>query len=35
VLARAKRLSDEHVAGLIERFGAKRYHMLIEVLRAF
>jgi DNA-binding MarR family transcriptional regulator len=35
VLARAKRLSDEHEAGLIERFGSKRYLMLIEALREF
>jgi len=35
LLARAKRLSDEHEAGLIERFGSKRYRILIEALREF
>jgi DNA-binding MarR family transcriptional regulator len=35
VLERAKRLSDEHEAGLVECFGSKRYLMLIDALREF
>lgn len=35
VLARAKLLSDQHEAGLIQRFGPERYRMLIETLRDF
>ncbi len=35
VLARAKALSDEHEAGLMERLGSERYQLLLEALRAF
>jgi DNA-binding MarR family transcriptional regulator len=35
VLARAVTLSAEHEAGLVQRFGARRYRMLIEALRQF
>ncbi len=35
VLARAKALSEQHEAGLVEHFGAERYRMLIETLKEF
>jgi DNA-binding MarR family transcriptional regulator len=35
VLARAKTLSEQHEAGLQQRFGQQRYRMLIEALREF
>ena len=35
VLARAKALSAEHEAGLVQRLGDERYRMLIEALREF
>jgi DNA-binding MarR family transcriptional regulator len=35
VLARAVTLSAEHEAGLVQRFGARRYRTLIEAMREF
>ncbi len=35
VLARAKALSEEHEAGLVERLGEERYRLLMEAVREF
>jgi DNA-binding MarR family transcriptional regulator len=35
LVARAKALSEEHEAGLVQRFGPERYKLLLEAFREF